>query len=239
MPTSADRIAVNLRTRIISGDLAPGSRLDVGDIGRRYRTSHIPIREALRQLETEGLLIHSANKSVYVAPLSPEEADGLYDVRMLLEPEIARRAVVARGKADIALARRVAKTLHEVDPDTDPVRFQQLHHRFHAALLLPGMTPTLRRVLEPIWTASERYLVFVYKRPGALAIGSMEHDKLLQLWIGGEPSPFAELIPKHLESARANLVERLTPVGDLPSEISESLSSSPDGATSVPAGRAR
>jgi DNA-binding GntR family transcriptional regulator len=202
---------MNLRARVISGDLPPGSRLDVTEIGRRYGASHIPIREALRKLETEGLLIHTANKSVYVAPLSREEADGLYDARIMLEPQIALRAIRARSKADIATARRINRSLRELDSQSDPVKFQHLHHRFHASLLLPGMTPTLRRVLEPVWQGSERYLVFVYSRPGAPTRGHIEHEQLLDFWIDGDSEAFVALLLEHLQSARVNLAERLAP----------------------------
>jgi DNA-binding GntR family transcriptional regulator len=206
--TLTDRITVDLRRRIISGDLPGGSRIIVDDLRAKYKASHIPIREAIRRLESEGLLVHPPNVGTYVAPLSRTEADELYDVRLIIEPTVAARAIQVRTDEDVRAARRAFQALSRVDSATDPVRFQYAHNAFHWSLLRPGASPTIERVLIPIWRAVERYTIFVYSHPDVPSVGAAHHKILMQLWAAGDES-IADFSIRHLQSMRDGFADQL------------------------------
>src|SRR5262245_7509357 len=84
-PSIPQLVAGELRAAIIDGTLSPGQPLRQDAVARHFSTSAIPVREAFRQLETEGWIIVEPNKGATVSPLSPEEAREIYEIRAALE----------------------------------------------------------------------------------------------------------------------------------------------------------
>jgi DNA-binding GntR family transcriptional regulator len=217
--TLTDQITVSLREAILSGDLPAGSRIVVDDLRAKYRASHIPIREAIRRLEAEALLLHVPNQGTHVASLTRSEADELYDVRIIIEPTIALRAVKLRGKSDISAARSALSTLLRADSRSDARGFQRLHRKFHWALLEPGSTPTIEWLLQPIWRRVERYLLFIFADPIVPGRSATHHEELFEAWVIGDEA-FADMIRSHLERARESMAAQLATM-ELPDELSE------------------
>jgi DNA-binding GntR family transcriptional regulator len=100
--TKSQVAAEKLRTAIRQGDIRPGSRLDIDALVQLLGMSTTPIREALRSLEAEGLLVSQPHKGVRVAEFSPEDAAALYDLRALLESHAIRIAVPNLTENDFA-----------------------------------------------------------------------------------------------------------------------------------------
>ena len=90
-PNGSTRVAAYLREAILSGQLKPGDRIRQEDIAERLGASRLPVREALRMLEAEGLTEHEARKGARVPRLSPHEVDVVYRMRERLEPLRAHR----------------------------------------------------------------------------------------------------------------------------------------------------
>src|SRR3712207_3752583 len=99
-----DVIADSIRDRILAADLPPGSRLNVDELRSTYGASHIPIREALQRLEAEGLVVRHPNKGTHVAGLDRGDAVDLLELRLLIEPTVARRALERRTDEDLSAA---------------------------------------------------------------------------------------------------------------------------------------
>ena len=85
-PTRADWVDALLRAGILSGELAPGSRLVVADLADRYGVSPTPLREALRRLAAEGLVEWLPQRGARVASATRRDAEDLYELRLALEP---------------------------------------------------------------------------------------------------------------------------------------------------------
>lgn len=206
--TVSQRLVSVLRERILTGDLEPGSRIVIDSLGERYNVSHIPVREALRILEGEGLLVHVPNHGSHVANLTVDEIDSLYDARLLLEPPLVIRACHRRTPSDIAAAQSALDRMAELDPVTDGVEFQNVHRNFHAALILPAATDVLRRVLEPIWQQVQRYLILMYQLPDVPPLGGVQHGEIFQAWLRGDED-CARLLREHLEDGRKQITNSL------------------------------
>ncbi|AQA03736.1 hypothetical protein BVC93_16350 [Mycobacterium sp. MS1601] len=206
--TVTQRLVTALRARILSNDLEPGSRIVVDDIRRRYSVSHIPVREALRSLEGEGLIQNVPNHGARVTDLSAAEIDGLYDLRLILETALIARSCTQRSAADVEVARRALEAMSDLDPATDPVAFQNAHRDFHAALVLPATTVVSRRTLEPVWQAVQRYLVRMYRHPVVAPRGVVEHQQIFDAWAAGDQQ-CVELLRHHLDGGRTQIAESL------------------------------
>src|SRR5687768_6614208 len=100
-----DTVTERLRREILSGELEPGGRIRVGELETRIGVSHIPIREALRRLEAEGLVQTSPQRATLAAGLALEDLTGLYDLRRLIEPPVALRAATLATADDIEATR--------------------------------------------------------------------------------------------------------------------------------------
>jgi DNA-binding GntR family transcriptional regulator len=206
--TVTQRLVTALRSRILSGDLEPGSRIVVDDIRTRYNVSHIPVREALRSLEGEGLIRNVPNHGARVTELSAAEIDGLYDLRLILETALIARSCTAKNATDIDRARAALDAMSRLDPASDPVAFQDAHRDFHAALVIPATSTVSRRALEPVWQAVQRYLVRMYQHPVVAPRGVVEHKQIFDAWAAGDPA-CVELLRHHLDGGREQIAETL------------------------------
>src|SRR5919108_1482781 len=112
-----DDVTERLRAEILAGEIAPGERILVGDLGRRFDVSHIPIREALRRLEAEGLVVTSPQRATVAAGVALEDLEGLYQLRFIIEGEVARQAVGRLTEADLTELHRL---LDQLEASADP-----------------------------------------------------------------------------------------------------------------------
>src|ERR1700677_3597441 len=103
--TKADGVYLEMRNQILYGVLEPGSRIDYGHLSASLGVSITPLREALRRLEADHLVIRMAHRDVIVAPLTREEAAELVEVRRELDLLAARLAAVQMTEAELAVAR--------------------------------------------------------------------------------------------------------------------------------------
>src|SRR3984893_8789589 len=104
-----------LREAILTGRYAPGSRLVQDDLAETFGMSRIPLREALRRLEGEGLVVISPNRGAIVRPLAPKDVVDLYDLRLALESLALRRAAERYADVREATARRQEEAKEAVE----------------------------------------------------------------------------------------------------------------------------
>ncbi|WP_016910118.1 GntR family transcriptional regulator [Streptomyces xiaopingdaonensis] len=109
MRISAHSVCTAIRDEIIAGALPPGSRLTEDLLARRYGVSRVPVREALRTLDSEGFVTIRPHAGAFVAELTSREAADLLDVRLLLEPLGAARAAHRRTEAHLRVLRGLVR----------------------------------------------------------------------------------------------------------------------------------
>jgi DNA-binding GntR family transcriptional regulator len=151
-----EQVMTELRRSILSGALAPGRELSLRELAEMLQVSIIPVREALRGLESEGLVVTRPGRSARVAPLDLDELQAIYRLRRRLEPEIAQRScrLLSGAELDRLDAQAVqfgaeSRTMNDI---------YDSHHAFHLALLAPAATSWDIRILGTLWRASERYI---------------------------------------------------------------------------------
>src|SRR5579871_4506535 len=149
--TVVDNVTVRLRRALLEGEIKPGERIRVTELEKTFGVSHIPIREAVRRLEAEGLIIALPQRAAVAASVDIDDLTGLYDLRRIMECEVIRRSVDEMTDEQIAGVRTALVRLEAVAQDHDSPRFWKLHGEFHWALLEPGANAWIRRVVEQTW----------------------------------------------------------------------------------------
>src|SRR6185369_14858007 len=102
-------VADKLREEIIRGTIPEGAQLRQDAIAARYHVSRIPVREALRQLDAEGLIAIVPNRGAVVPALSPEDIEELFAIRALLEPEVLKQSIPHLTEEDLSQAEAILR----------------------------------------------------------------------------------------------------------------------------------
>lgn len=194
-------VADRLRTMILHGELPPGERVKVQRLEEAFGVSQIPIREALRQLEAEGLVTNEPQRGVTVAPMSAQDLLDLYDFRRLVEPEITARALGAAGPGRDRELRRALRRLYDTIDDPGSDRYMLEHSAFHWALMAPAASPVTRRVVDQLWQMSERYIRLTVASPADRRTYALHHETLCEAMESGDAARVRDEMVRHLSEA--------------------------------------
>ncbi|HVW30027.1 MAG TPA: GntR family transcriptional regulator [Polyangiaceae bacterium] len=205
--TLAERALAALHEGIVSGELAAGQRLRIEELAAALNMSHLPIREAIRQLESRGLVEHIPHRGARVTELSVADAVQIYDARLLIEPEILRRAAERFTDDDVAAARTALARHNEVSAGDRRVETWQTHTEFHFALYDPCGSPWLLRVVKPLWETSQRYRLTIpaVNAEQRRVESAVEHEEMLLACSARDGERAAKALYDHLVRS-ANLI---------------------------------
>ena len=171
-PTAAEQVTKEIRRAILSGALRPEQKFSLREIAAQLNVSFIPVREALRALESEGLIISRPGRSAMVAPLSAEDLHSIYRLRRQIEPEIAARSCLLLNDRDFTRLGTFIEV--SADPQMTMDDIYDAHHEFHTDLLRPAATAWDLRTLGVLWHAAERYVRLAF---GSLDTQPDEHQR--------------------------------------------------------------
>jgi DNA-binding GntR family transcriptional regulator len=175
--------------------------------------SIIPVREALRSLEGEGLVVTRPGRSARVAPLDLDELQGLYRLRRRLEPEIAQRSCRLLSEAELDRLEQQAVGFGDEDRTMNDI--YDGHHEFHLALLAPAATSWDIRILSTLWRASERYIRIGWGNldpdPQEHARREQHHVELVAAFRQRDPEVAAGAVLQHLSRNEQTALLALSP----------------------------
>jgi DNA-binding GntR family transcriptional regulator len=209
--TVTGSVAEELRRRIVDGRYAGGEQIRQEALASELGVSRLPIREALLQLESEGLVAIHTHKGAMVASLTPEDAVDLFEARLALEPFVLKKAVEAATPSDIERARaRLTEYEKAVKNGADPETLSRLNWAFHIALCEPAKRPRIMTILLSLYTATDRYLRLQINRPEAKSRALEDHRKLFEAYQSKKKAALAgRLITAHITGAYADVMRRL------------------------------
>jgi GntR family transcriptional regulator, carbon starvation induced regulator len=203
----ADR---RLRLAILTGEIAPGTRVRPGDLAREWNVSATPLREAIHRLAGDGLIVESPHRGATVAPLDRGDMLELYELRLLVEP----RALAKSLDASDASHREEMRHDHEVwlaadsSPDTDPLTREEAHQRFHRSLLSRCPSQRMLAQIDAYSEHSARYrLAAGSVKPGD-PHGREDHQRLLELCLAGDTEAAVDALREHLMFTVNAVLER-------------------------------
>jgi DNA-binding GntR family transcriptional regulator len=195
-------VAEALRDAINSGRLEDGAVLNQVEIAELFNVSRVPVREAMRLLEAEGLIEAAAHRSPIVRTLSPERVAEIYELRALIEGHLVAAATPNVDKPTLA---RLSELNREMGREEDHRRWLELNADFHRTLYAPARKVESLEVLDQLRTRAERYVQMWSGgrgvRRGAAAV--REHARIVRLVRDGDAEGARAEVMAHIDHTRA------------------------------------
>jgi DNA-binding GntR family transcriptional regulator len=198
-----------LRQMILSGEIPPGSELSQVELARMVGVSTTPVREALRQLEMEGLVESRRNRRPRVPAFDPGDLDAVYCARVLMEALAISITVPTMGADELAELRVDLDAMRAAGAVEDLTAWDIAHTSFHTRLIF-GCEPALRRQIRMMMSRADHYrrMSVLSERPFGWKLGESEHEAILSACEAREADEAAVLLSRHLaRSARAVLAQ--------------------------------
>jgi DNA-binding GntR family transcriptional regulator len=151
---TSQRIAETLRTEILAGIRAPGARIRQEEVAAGLGASRVPVREALRILEAEGLVTLVANTGAWVAHLSLEECEEIYQIRERVEPLLLRYSAPLLSPDDL---RELAGLAARMEQSGTNAEFLRLDRQFHLKSYERAHTTLLNDLVHRLWNTTQHY----------------------------------------------------------------------------------
>jgi len=199
--TTAGRIAESLGERIISGALQPDAPGRQDHIAREFNSSHVPVREAFRQLEAQHLVVAVPRRGVRVAPLDANSVREIAEMRAALEVVALRNAAPKLTPAHLA---RIELALIEGDNAETIQDFESANRAFHHALVAPCAMPRLLASLDGLQLANSRLVFATAHSAGWQPRSNQDHRLILQALRTRNVDQACNLLTRHIQT-----IERL------------------------------
>lgn len=193
--TIAVRISKALAERIIAGAIEPGSRLGQDHIAEEFGASHVPVREAFRRLEAQGLVVSEPRRGVRVAGFSLDEIKEVAEMRAALEVLALRHAAPHLTRAILDQAEDATRA---GDKAGDVQAWEEANRSFHRLILAPCAMPRLLRAIDDLHTASARFL-FSGWRAEWEAPTDRDHRAILAALRDGQVDLAASVLARHVQ----------------------------------------
>jgi DNA-binding GntR family transcriptional regulator len=204
--SDADVDSQALREAIVLGTIEVGAPLRQAHIASECGVSHIPVREALRELVTDGLAVFIQNRGVLVSELSVDVARELTEYRCLLEGQMARWAVRPISDLDIAEAKDI---LSRLDGETCIGEILRLNTAFHAALFRAANRPFFMKTIETVRTNLSRYWRVAWEELGHKPQSQRDHRKILTLCRKRDAAAVSKEMVRHILETGSLIVSYL------------------------------
>ncbi|MCF8480606.1 MAG: GntR family transcriptional regulator [Rhodospirillum sp.] len=195
-----------LREAILNGQIAEGTQLRQDALARQYDVSRIPVREALRQLEAEGLIIGQAHRSSVVAALSLSEITEIFEIRSILEPHLLTLSLPRMSPADLKTAEGILDAYDRALEVGDVKRWGELNWDFHQYFLIPADRPQTLAIVESLRRRVDRYTRMQISLTDGAQKSRVEHRDILKLARDGKADACAAAVAEHIQTAAAELV---------------------------------
>lgn len=203
--TASDEVADTLRDAIITGQFADGEELNQVELAKHFGVSRVPVREALRRLQAEGLVSAEAHRRVVVPGLNRERIAEIFEVRGLLEGYLLERSAPQIGADRLATLRGLCDAM---DKARGRNSWLARNHDFHHALLEPADAPLTMAIVERLSHQVERYL----RRTGGVhrpKEAGREHRAVLDALERGAVKEAARVLTEHVLSTRDSVLAAL------------------------------
>jgi len=203
-------VAEKLRDQIIRGEIQEGAQLRQDAIATQSQVSRIPVREALRQLDAEGLIAIVPNRGAVVPALSPNDIEELFSIRALLEPEVLKLSIPHLTEEDCSEAETVLrKYVSELRREDHVSAWGRLNWQFHSILYSRANQPRFMAIIRNVNNSGERYTRLQLYLTQGMKRANEEHHKILELCRQREVTAACKLLRQHIQYAGESLKQAL------------------------------
>jgi DNA-binding GntR family transcriptional regulator len=196
---------------ILSGELPPGSVLLQAEMARKLGVSRTPMREAFRLLQEEGLIDALPDQRARVRAVDPEDLDGFYGARIMLETLAVSMTAKSLTAEDLQRMSDVLKRMQDLAGGDRPEEWHAAHREFHG-MATQAVGPHLQRMLASLGENSERYIRLAQLGvPATWGRALTDHEALLEALRMNDPDEAAHVIARHLARTALSVLADVAP----------------------------
>lgn len=196
-----EMIYESIRLAIFSGELKAGDRLVENELAEKLAVSRTPIREALRKLETEGLIKHVPRKGVVVTGFSPDDIIEIYSIRQAMEALAITYTVKNITEAETEQLKTLIQEMKELYRQNNTSALFDASQKFNDILVKSCRMPRLINLINTYQEYLERFRVVTMGQPERKQAALREHEAILAAVIQGNAEEAARLVRQHLQGA--------------------------------------
>jgi len=178
--TLREKILETIRDAILKGSLKPGEKVAEPELAERFGISRTPIREAFRQLESEGYLTVIPRKGAVVAALSEKDVDEFYAIKSILEGYAAELAATRLSQKEIEKLQAINEKLRNLAAEGDVKNFYRAHNEFHDLFIKAADNQKLAELIQQLGMKFLRLRMASLSAPGRMNISVAEHERLIE-----------------------------------------------------------
>lgn len=194
---------------IVAGVLAFGARVTIDSLAERYGSSHMPVREALRELHGEGLVLIERNRGARIRTVDREFVECMFDTRGALEIMMTRRAASRRSNDDCAELARIESELERAVRHGHAARVHDANRRFHRAIYVSAGNPDALDVVKRYWVINAALWRRYGYGPERFAGMVQDHRHLLRAIGERDVEAAGAIIAAHVIKAKHELLTRM------------------------------
>ncbi|MFC3700263.1 GntR family transcriptional regulator [Reinekea marina] len=209
-----DVIAADLRSRILSGDLAEGDLIRQELLAAEYDVSRMPVREALKRLDSEGLVVFTTNKGATVTKHSLEEIAEIFDLRVLLEVDLFSKSIPRMTEQDFEACQALLDKMEASYAAGNVAEWGPLNAEFHGLLYAAANQSLTMQLLERISMQANRYVSMHIDQLRKADNAENEHRALLSFAKDRNIEVATSLLTKHLIDTKQQLIELIAKTRD-------------------------
>ncbi|GAA1005103.1 GntR family transcriptional regulator [Acrocarpospora pleiomorpha] len=206
--SKSEYVFQRLRQELRDGTIAPGSQIRQIEIGERYGVSATPVREALRRLEADGLIIYSPHRGATVTDMAPHDLQDLYHFRITVESLCARLAVERGTEDDFAALRRLHDKLTALGDTGDAALLSQTNREFHLAIMRVGSAYIADTIMRPVWEKAIPASESLWDDPAFVRHCLDQHGAILDALDARDADLASSRMSDHIEGARQKRLVR-------------------------------
>jgi len=200
-----DVVTRQVREAILEGRLKPGVRIRQQELARQFGVSRIPVREALRRLESEGLITVVPHSGARVARLDIGECNELYRVREVIEPMAMAESVPSLTEPQLTGLRGLLSAIEDSTEDT--ARWLELDRRFHLECCAAAPMPRVLAMIERFWNQTQQYrrAYMATKHSDTFEAAMAEHRLIFYAMEQRDADEAADRLRLHIRRTRTTL----------------------------------
>lgn len=206
VPSASETISKYLRGAIIAGQLQEDEPIRQDEIAQLFNVSKIPVREALKRLEAEGLVQFVRNRGAVVTRIAEPELAQIFEVRVMLEGQVMRLAVPNMTPELLDKAEAICDEFLE---EGNASRWSELNWKFHCCLYEAAQRPFLLNLIRSMHDKLERYLRVQMTIESGKERAHEEHREIVEVCRKGDAELAAKIVEKHIEGVCQSLYEYL------------------------------
>jgi DNA-binding GntR family transcriptional regulator len=192
--SKSDKVYEFLKGKILSGAYKPGDRIIIRKISQELGVSDIPVREAIKQLTSAGMLEIKSHSSARITPLNIENLEEIFRIRVELETLATRLAAKAASMDELESLDRCVRSMEESLQNSDITSYTIYNREFHQLLYQASHSPVLIDMIDNLFMRSENSKMVFYHDPERLRTSNEEHRTIVQALRDNDEEKAAQVI---------------------------------------------